>query len=1264
MKLTCAPLCMKAKLHLVFSISIFFACFSMYGQQGYWKSTTVRPSFKSASLKNMDRAKAIFALDRAKMMKELSPESKSKRQRQVYLPNEKGEVIAYNLKETPVLHPDLAKKYPKIKSYTGVSQNGKYKLKLSSSHKGLEGMLVNLSDQKTTFIEQVTNRADTYVVYEKGTETTAKSSFVCKTGDLQKTVAKTITPLVDDQLLRKFRIAVSASGEYTVEHGGTIADALAAINATLTRVNEVFETDLGVTLELIPNNDLIIFTDPDNDPYNGNLNSEVQNTLTSTIGEANYDVGHLFHKVGQGQDNGNAGFIGAVCVDNSKGSAFSAANNPQGDIFDLDFVSHELGHQFGANHTWSFESEGTGVQAEPASGTTIMGYAGIVLGNNVASNGSDYFHFYSIQQISAYLQSVSCAQTTGLVNNPPVLTPVGDYVIPKGTAFALEGIATDSDVGDVLTYTWEQIDDGVVTTATFGPENPSGANFRSLPPTTEPIRYFPKLSRVIQGELTQTEPVENGDWETVSNIERNLSFAFTVRDNAAGGGQVVSDVLDVQVINSAGPFTVTSQSTNVIYEGGSTQEITWDVANTNVLPVDAQAVDIMLSLDGGQSFPLMLADDAMNDGSEEVLIPGNATTQARIMIKASDNVFFAVNSSDFTIQESQVVLSFQNLSYKVCQPNDLIIPFTYQTFSGFNETSTFSVDLPVGLTGAFVPTQATANDTAVDLTISNTNGVAPGEYTITVTSTSASVTKDVPLTLTVLDTNFTEVVLLSPADTEGNTSVNTQLSWDANPLYSSYDVEIATDVGFTTIIESATVPFNFYQTTSLLAQTEYFWRVRPSNDCGTGTFGTPFSFTTIQVDCKNLSANGLPLNIPAAETSTVTSSIQLFEDLPISDINVSLELNHTYLEDLIINLISPAGTRVALISNTCGEANNINAVFDDDGAAIVCSGNPAISGIVKPLGTLASLNGESALGEWTLEIQDIAAGDGGSLVAFSLEICAEGAFRPDEDEDGVFDDGDDLCLGTPKGVEVDTNGCPVNRFPADNFRIEIQSESCRNNNDGSITITASDTSITYTAVLDGGGAPVNADFMDSHAFQNLIAGNYSLCITGTDGAITYRETCFDIVLTEPEPLSVLAALDARILDLTLDGASLYNLELNGLVTQTEDDKIQLDLKEGRNTLRVFTNLPCQGVYEESFFVSSRPILYPNAVNANSRVFLNGYSGQVDIEIFSVNGQLILTDRQMVNGNELEVDFSLLPKGVYYMKIETSEVREVIKMIRE
>ncbi|MCL6274616.1 M12 family metallo-peptidase [Muricauda sp. 2012CJ35-5] len=1253
---------MKAKLRLVFSISIFFACFSLSGQEAYWKSAPVKKDYRSASLENMEKAKGVYTLEQARLFDALTTPSRLTTNQHIVLPLETGEFMTFEVHETPVLHKTLAAKYPAIKSYTGISQNGKYKLKLSRSSKGIDGMLVNLENQQTSFIEKVKGVENTYTIFEKSSGHESKNGFVCKTADIQKTVAKTITPLVDDQMLRKFRIAVSTSGEYTDYHGGTVADALAAINTTLTRINEVFETDFGVTLELIPNNDQIIFTNANTDPYNGNLNSEVQTVLTSTIGEENYDVGHLFHKVDEGQDNGNAGFIGSVCVDNSKGSAFSAAFIPEGDVFDLDFVSHELGHQFGANHTWSFESEGTGVQAEPASGTTIMGYAGIVPGNNVTPTGSDYFHFYSIQQVSTYLQTVSCAEETGLTNNPPVLTPVGDFVIPKGTAFVLEGIATDPDAGDVLTYTWEQIDDGVVTTATFGPENPSGANFRSLPPSTSPMRYFPNLSRVVQGELTEIEPETNGDWETVSNVSRNFEFAFVVRDNADGGGQVVSDVLDVQVV-SAGPFTVTSQATSAIYDAGSIQQITWDVAGTNILPIDAKTVDIFLSVDGGNTFPLKLAEDVLNDGEAEVQLPGMASTQARIMVKASDNIFFAVNSSDFTIQETSVVLDFQDLEFEVCQPDNLVIPFTYNTFGGFNENSTFSVDLPVGLNGVFAPTQASTDATAVQLTISNTNSVAPGAYEITVTSTSASETVMVPLNVIVKDNTFSDVVLQTPLDSEGSVSVNTQLLWEVNVQYDQYDVEVATDAGFATIVESATVPFNFYQTTSLAPQTEYFWRVRPTNSCGAGTFGTPFSFTTIQVDCKEVTPAGLPLDISAVGTSTITRSVQILEDLPVNDINVTLEINHSYTADLIVSLTSPAGTRVTLISNTCGEANNINAVFDDAGIPIACSNDPAISGAVQPLGLLSAFNGESALGEWTLEIQDTATGDGGALVDFSLEVCAEGVFRPDADEDGVFDDGDDLCLGTPKGVEVDTTGCPINRFPSDNFTVEIQSESCRSSNDGSITISALDESITYTAVLSG-ATTATVDFTNTHAFQNLQAGNYSVCITGTDGMINYAETCFDIVLSEPQLLSVFTNLVGSNAELTLQGGTIYSIELNGLVTQTTDEAIVLELKEGRNSLIVTTGLECQGTFEESYLIATRPILYPNAVSQNANVYLNGYSGNAQVRVFSSIGQLVLTQNAQLNGNDLEVDVSSLPRGTYYMQVNTDDKQEVIKMIKQ
>ena len=1261
MKQRIPHLCMKAKLHLVCSITIIFSFFSLSAQQEYWSQLS-GVGYKSSSLGNLKSNNKVFQLNALDFEKGLNAKGPSQSSSNiVYLPHANGKFIPFKMKEKTVLHPDLAKRFQDIKSYVGRSLDGKYRVRLSNSHKGLQSMIVELDGHETSFMEPTSDQKGSYVVYEK--ESSAKSVFVCGTEKLKQEVQKVLNPIVDDQVLRTFRIAVSATGEYTDYHGGTVADALAAINATLTRVNEVFERDLGATLELVPNNDLVIFTDGTTDPYNGNLNAQTQSTLSSIIGEANYDVGHLFARAQQGQDNGNAGFIGSVCQDNRKGSAFASGFIPEGDVFDLDFVAHELGHQFGANHTWSFETEGTGVQAEPGSGTTIMGYAGIVPGNDVQPNGDDYFHYNSIVQIRNYLGTVSCGTTSALSNTPPTVTPIGDFVIPKGTAFVLEGVASDVDPGDVLTYTWEQIDDGVVTTSTFGPENPSGANFRSLPPSTDPARYFPRLSRVVQGNLTQTSPPENGAWETVSNIQRDFSFALTVRDNGTGGGQVISDLLDVQVINSAGPFTVTSQDSNVTYQAGTAQTVVWDVANTDASPINAQTVDIFLSTDGGITFPITLVENTLNDGSEEVLLPGNATTSARIMIKAHDNIFFAVNDSNFTIDATEVALDFETLTFEVCEPDNLIIPFAYQAFNGFSEVSTFSADVPTGMSAVFSPSQTSSN-TSVDLTLSGTNAVTPGEYTIPVRAVSASQTTEVELKVRVLTSTISEVALVAPADAAVNVSLGVGLNWQADSNSSSYDIQIATDVGFSNIIESENTLLNTYKPNNLLAETQYFWRVRPQNNCGQGAFNTPFSFTTVNIDCQTKETSETPISISPAGVSTQTATIQFTEGLSIADVNVALTIDHTFVGDLVVSLISPTGTKVALLANTCGDLNNIDATFDDDGVGIVCSGNPVISGTVAPIGDLSAFNGESSLGEWTLEVRDTAPGDGGTIQSFSLEICAEGNFRPDDDEDGVFDDGDDLCLGTPKGVEVDTSGCPVNRLPANNYLVEINSESCRNNNDGSVEITAANMALTYTAILDDGVTPLNSNFTSTGLFENLSAGSYSLCISATDGTITYQETCFNIVLTEPEPLSVVSLVEDSIASLTMAGGTLYNVELNGLVTQTEDSQIQLNLKNGLNTLRVFTNLPCQGTYTKTFVVGTVGILYPNPVGAETRLFVNEFTGSVNMQVFSNTGRLVMEDIKTINGSEILMDFSSLSTGTYILRIEGDGFKDVFKIIKQ
>ncbi len=1256
---------MTTKLRLVFSITILFLSFYSSAQGNFWKQEPLQNNVKGKVLERFELKKGkTFSLDEKAFKKGLETFSAGKNAfKTVYFPDEKGEAVPFLVSEAQVLAPELAAKYPTIKSYKGRSlKNENDFIRFSVSHKGIQSTVVHGNGQGSTFLQKIGDNA--YISYNRDADNANDIDFICDTKSMVEKQLQTATlKLVDDQILRKFRLAVSASAEYTQFHGGEVIDALAAINATVTRINQVFERDLAVTLQLVANTDEVIFTDEEKDPYDGNLNSEVQNTLTNIIGEENYDIGHLFHDDDPG---GNAGFVGSVCVDDKKGSAYASSPSPEGDLFDLDFVAHEMGHQLGANHTWSFESEGTQVQAEPASGTTIMGYAGITGVNNVASNGSDYFHHNSIVQISSYLASTGCAEIMGLDNNPPTIIPTGNFVIPRSTAFMLEGNASDPDQGDVITYAWEQIDDGVVTQATFGPTNPSGANFRSQPPSLSPTRYFPKLSSILSGNLTQTSPLVNSDWETVSDVGREMNFSLTVRDNAMGGGQVVSDVVNVVVVGGAGPFAVTSHTASETYTAGDVQHITWDVAETHKAPVLAQTVDILLSTDDGLTFPIVLAEEVPNDGDHKIIVPNNPTTKGRIMVKAHENIFFAVNAANFSITASEILLDFPMLEYEVCQPDDLVITFNYETVLGFNEEATFSVvSPPPGLDITFFPETATSNDTSVDLILSNTGVVSENNYNIEVLATSASVAKEVVLEVSIYDSDFPNVTLLSPANGLEDSSTGMPLEWVADSSYTSYDVQISTDTSFNTIVESATVFSNTYRPTELENATTYFWRVKPRNDCGEGVFGPPFGFTTVQFSCKNKESDGLPIEITPIGKPTITSSITFLEDLPLADINVNLVVDHTFLSDLAISLTSPSGTTVVLISSSCGDLENIDATFDDDAASFECDGNPAISGTVKPLGSFDAFKGESILGEWILEISDNVQSDGGALMAFSLDVCVEGQFRPDADKDGIYDDGDDACLGTAEGQEVDANGCAVYRFPSNNFSISVQSESCRNNNDGRLSIVPQ-LDLDYAVNVTGNGVNISDDFSRSYDLGNLASGTYTVCINGTDGTLKYLDHCFEVVVTQPEPLEVASKTtqDGKYVQLNLQGADVYTIDLNGELMQTQANQLFLALRNGSNSLKVYGDLPCQGVYEEKFITSDHPFVYPNPFRSSTNIFLGSVVEKVEIAIYGVNGQLVKSGDYIVNSAEMNLDFSALPAGMYFVKFKGENIQGTLKVIKQ
>ena len=617
----------------------------------------------------------------------------------ISLPNLNGELETYLVWENSNFEPGLQERFPEIRSYVGKGVTDKYAtLNLSISPQGIQTVVFR-ADEGTEFIEAYDKEATTYVLFNSNKRVSGRLPFSCSTNDVALTneISDKIgnTTLSDNAKYKTFRLALSCTAEYANYFGAASSAnvnlVLAGMNATMTRVNGVMEKDLSVHLNVIANTDQVIYYNAATDPYDdgatgatGTWNAQVQNTLTSVLGDAAYDIGHLFGASGGG---GNAGCIGCVCTDGSKGSGFTSPSNnvPAGDSFDIDFVVHEMGHQLGANHTFTYNYEGSGVQVEPGSGSSIMAYAGVAdngttLAFNVQAHSDALYCYKSINQIQTNLLagSASCAVTTVLtgINATPTATGGGNFSIPISTPFKLTGVGTDANAGDVLTYSWEQNNVGtsattqtnsrVLGTKTVGP------NFRIFPASSSPSRYFPQMSKILAGTVVITT-ASDANWESCSSVARALNFAFTVRDNHAGMGQTKAAAAAVTVVATAGPFAVTSQTaTGIIYAGGSTQTVTWNVLGSDALTGGAN-VDILLATNvsgNNTTFSTVLASGIPNNGSATVVIPNLPTqsTTCRFMVRASANVFFAVNSRNFTIQASLGTQDF-GLQNFVLYPN-------------------------------------------------------------------------------------------------------------------------------------------------------------------------------------------------------------------------------------------------------------------------------------------------------------------------------------------------------------------------------------------------------------------------------------------------------------------------------------------------------------------------------------------------------------------------------------------------------------------
>lgn len=730
------------KLQKFLSTTCLLLMFSFWGNtQTIWiDSSAPETELHSPSLPQLPTSYRLLQLNQDAFESTLKSVSQNQGCLEIPLPD--GSFDCFEISPTAVMHPQLAAKYKHIKTFSGRSVNNPSST-LRMVWTSTEFHAFAFTEEGVLFVDKVaSNDAPFYISYfaknlkkqthECGTHETAafqkeenSSSNNTITQDLDLFMTESAGPYPVGTELRKYRMAMAVPGELTQSLGG-LAAAMARVAILMNDLNAIVERDLCITFELIPNNDTLIYDNPATDPYsNGGLSAylaENPPNINSTIGVANFDIGHVLNPT-----SGGVAYLNVFCNNSWKAGGTSANN--------LGVLAHEIGHQMGAGHTFNYCGSAGTPRVEPGDGNTIMSYHGIC-GPPYMPGGDLYqYHTYSYVQMYSHLvlgSGNTCATKSNTGHTPPTVTiPTGGFTIPISTPFALKGSATDDGGSTALTYLWEQRDISHISTH---PSTPAGnaPTFRSFPYSSDSIRTFPELSKIING----TSDIG----EVLPTYDRDYNFRLMVHDNAPNGGGVDYGHLVFHADENAGPFLVESPNElTCVWSKGQTRTVTWDVANTEAAPVSCATVNILASFDGGWTYPDTLAAAVPNDGSQDIIVPDTISSTVRIKVEAADNVFFDISDENFQIVSDTIVdfcLDISPKTQSICSGDSVTYQIDLVALGAFSDSLHLTLsNLPSGVVSNLPDSvDATAS---ITLTLSNISGLAKGNYAMPFTAENA-----------------------------------------------------------------------------------------------------------------------------------------------------------------------------------------------------------------------------------------------------------------------------------------------------------------------------------------------------------------------------------------------------------------------------------------------------------------------------------------------------------------------------------------------